>query len=74
MDNNFKNLLGSIEKSIEIILKKNNELMSKLPLDDQAKVTPIARDINKAIQAARDGDVEQITKLSTKYASYNNIK
>ena len=33
MDNNFKDLLGSIEKNIEIILKKNNELMSKLPLE-----------------------------------------
>ena len=74
MDNNFKDLVGSIQKNIDLILKKNNELMSKLPIKDQSKVTHISKDINTAIQAARDGDVEQITKLSTKYASYNNIK
>ncbi|QDP50838.1 MAG: hypothetical protein Unbinned2903contig1001_28 [Prokaryotic dsDNA virus sp.] len=74
MDNNFKDLVGSIQKNIDLILKKNNELMSKLPIEDQSKVTHISKDINTAIQAARDGDVEKITKLSSKYASYNNIK
>ena len=72
--NEYKDLLGSIEKSLEILIKKNNDLMSKIPLEDQGKVTHISKDINTALKAAREGDAEQITKLTKKYASTNNIK
>lgn len=73
MDNNHKTLIDQIQKSMDVLMKKNNQLMSSIPAEEQHKVVNISKDINAALNAAKEGDSDLINKLTKKYASYNNF-
>mgnify|MGYP003108786253 CR=1 FL=1 len=69
-----KELINQIKSSIDFLMKKNNELLSKIPKEKQQEFTDISVDINSAINAAKEGNLEKIMQLNKKYnASKNNI-
>ena len=69
-----KQLINQIKESLDFLMKKNNALLSKIPTEKQKDFTNITVDINSAINAAKEGDLEKIMQLNKKYnASKNNI-
>lgn len=66
---NTKELVDQIKKSLDQLLKHNDEILRNLPDEHKAKVLPIQLDIHEVMRAAKNGDMNKITEISKRYAN-----
>jgi len=66
------NLVNQLSVNLNSLIKDQNNLINKLPVEMREKLTTEQSEINSIIDHVKNGDVESLIKLSKRYANTNS--
>lgn len=66
------NLVNQLSVNLNSLIKDQNNLINKLPVEMREKLTTEQSEINSIMNHVKNGDVESLIKLSKRYANTNS--
>lgn len=64
-------LANNVKDSMQKLLNLHDSAIAKMPDEERKKIEPIQADIYSVLRAVKDGDINKINEISSKYANSN---